>query len=83
MYAILVGNIIDFTSIARANLIRIERKRSREKPPNHRTQLEGFGNPVTKIDKLNFGWITLDGRKHRHDIVIFPDDEVKNEEEAF
>jgi hypothetical protein len=38
---------------------------------------------MTKIGKIHFGWIAVDGRKHRHDIVIFPDDEVKNKEEAF
>jgi hypothetical protein len=38
---------------------------------------------MTKIDKMHLGWITTDGRKHRHDIFIFPNDEVKHEEEAF
>jgi hypothetical protein len=38
---------------------------------------------MTKIDKIHFRWIAIDGRKHRHDIVIFPDDIVKNKEEAF
>jgi hypothetical protein len=38
---------------------------------------------MTKIGKIHFGWIAVDGRKHRPDIVIFPDDEVKNKEEAF
>lgn len=23
---------------------------------------------MTKIDKMHFGWIMVDGRKHRHDI---------------
>jgi len=32
---------------------------------------------MTKIDKMGFGWIMVDGRKHRHDIVIFPNGEVK------
>lgn len=32
---------------------------------------------MTKIDEMGFGWITVDGKKHRHDIVIFPNGEVK------
>jgi len=32
---------------------------------------------MTKIDKMGFGWIIVDGKKHRYDIVIFPNGEVK------
>lgn len=32
---------------------------------------------MVKIDGMGFGWIMVDGKKHRHDIVIFPSGEVK------
>lgn len=32
---------------------------------------------MVKIDKMDFGWIVINGRKHRHDVVIFPDSTVK------
>jgi len=32
---------------------------------------------LVKIDSLSFGSIIVDGKKHRHDITIFPDGKLK------
>ncbi len=38
---------------------------------------------MVSIDKMDFGWIIVNGRKHRHDIVIFPDGTVKRRKGGF
>lgn len=32
---------------------------------------------MVEIQDMGFGWIIVDGKKHRHDITIFPDGKVK------
>jgi len=32
---------------------------------------------MATVEKMGFGWIVINGRKHRHDVVIFPDGTVK------
>ncbi|MGQ9461068.1 MAG: Mth938-like domain-containing protein [Candidatus Bathyarchaeaceae archaeon] len=32
---------------------------------------------MVKIDSLSFGSIIVDGKKHRHDVTIFPDGQLK------
>lgn len=29
------------------------------------------------IEKMGFGWIIIDGKKHWHDVVVYPDGKVK------
>jgi hypothetical protein len=38
---------------------------------------------VVRIDGMGFGWIIIDGRKHRHDVVIFPNGDVKRRRGGF
>jgi hypothetical protein len=38
---------------------------------------------MAKIDAMGFGWIIVDGKRHRHDVVIFPDGEVKRRKGGF
>ncbi len=32
---------------------------------------------MAKIDEMGFGWIIVNGKRHRHDVVISPSGEVK------
>jgi hypothetical protein len=32
---------------------------------------------MVEIEGMGFGWIIINGRKHRHDIIIFPDGKVE------
>lgn len=32
---------------------------------------------MVEIEGMGFGWIIINGRKHRHDVTIFPDGTVK------
>jgi hypothetical protein len=38
---------------------------------------------MIKIDGMGFGWITVEGKKHRHDVVIFPSGKVKRRKGGF
>jgi hypothetical protein len=38
---------------------------------------------MVRIDGMGFGWIIVDGKKHRHDVVIFPDGRVKRRKGGF
>ncbi len=38
---------------------------------------------MTRIDGMSFGWIIVDGKRHRHDVVIFPDGRVKRRKGGF
>ncbi|MBS7620829.1 hypothetical protein KEJ32_01705 [Candidatus Bathyarchaeota archaeon] len=38
---------------------------------------------MVKVDGMGFGWIIVDGKKHRHDVVIFPSGEVKRRKGGF
>jgi hypothetical protein len=38
---------------------------------------------MAKIDKFNFGLITIDGEKHRRDVLIFSDGTVKHRKGGF
>ena len=36
-----------------------------------------------KIDGTGFGWISVDNIRYNHDIIIFPDGNIKNRYEGF
>lgn len=38
---------------------------------------------MVKIDEMGFGWIKVDGKKHRHDTVILPSGIVKRRKGGF
>lgn len=38
---------------------------------------------LVKIDGMGFGWIMINGKKHRHDVVIFPSGNVKRRKGGF
>ncbi|MEM0357061.1 MAG: MTH938/NDUFAF3 family protein [Candidatus Bathyarchaeia archaeon] len=38
---------------------------------------------MVKIDGIGFGWIKVDGKKHRHDVVILPNGVVKRRKGGF
>ena len=38
---------------------------------------------MVKIDGMGFGWIMVDGKKYRHDVVIFPSGKVKRRKGGF
>ncbi|MGQ9624897.1 MAG: Mth938-like domain-containing protein [Candidatus Bathycorpusculaceae bacterium] len=38
---------------------------------------------LTRINEMGFSWIIVDGKKHRHDVVIFPNGEVKRRKGGF
>ncbi|MEM3667006.1 MAG: MTH938/NDUFAF3 family protein [Candidatus Bathyarchaeia archaeon] len=38
---------------------------------------------MVKIDGMGFGWIIVNGKKHRHDVVISPSGEVKRRKGGF
>ncbi len=38
---------------------------------------------MAKIDRMGFGWIIVNGKKHRHDVVIFPSGAVKKRKGGF
>jgi len=40
---------------------------------------EGKLNFVAKIDELTFGFMVVEGKKYRHDVLIFTDGTVKKE----
>lgn len=41
------------------------------------------GERMVKIDGMGFGWIMVDGKKYRHDVVIFPSGRVKRRKGGF
>lgn len=38
---------------------------------------------MVKIDGMSFGWIMVDGKKYRHDVVIFPSGKIKRRKGGF
>lgn len=38
---------------------------------------------MVKIDNLSFGSIIIDGKKYRHDVIIYPNGEVKRRKGGF
>ena len=38
---------------------------------------------MVTIDRMGFGWIVIDGKKHWHDVIIYPDGKVKRRKGGF